>query len=191
VQAPSLARERQRLALGVRWWLCLRSVLPASGSRTNCGNAPVVCAPSRREALLFADFHVSIGDAVRDTAPSLDWVLATSIEPPVIAAQTGSAMLQRAIQEESARSTRLAELVACYSSFLLVFRSPLAAATCGAPIYTGASAAPTLGKRALHPRFRHRALPLRARHLRLRRRSQPRDRGCAQMPGGGVSGRRD
>jgi putative drug exporter of the RND superfamily len=87
--------------------------------------------PSPRKALIFADFHVSPERAVEKTVDELDRTLEEIVRPPVTATQTSFATLSRAIQDESVRSTRIAELVAVpllLLVLLLVFRSPIAAA---------------------------------------------------------------
>ena len=87
--------------------------------------------PGPRKALVLVDFHISAEEAVRDTVPYLDRTLEEEISPPVEATQTGFASLSRAIQDESVRSTELAELIAIpflLIVLLLVFRSPVAAA---------------------------------------------------------------
>jgi RND superfamily putative drug exporter len=87
--------------------------------------------PGPRKALILADFHVGIEQAVRDTVPRLDRTLERVVSPPVRATETGFASLSRAIQQESIRSTERAELIAIpflLIVLLLVFRSPLAAA---------------------------------------------------------------
>ncbi len=86
--------------------------------------------PGPRRALVLIDFHVGTTDAVRDSAPELDSLLAAHTHSPVRATQTGFATLSRAIRDESVRSTRIAELVAVpilLVVLLLVFRSPVAA----------------------------------------------------------------
>ncbi len=96
--------------------------------------------PSPRKALVLADFHVSAEEAVKDTVPYLNRTLEAKTHPPVTATQTGFATLSRAIQDESVRSTQIAELVAIpflLLVLLLVFRSPLAAAI---PLAFGAAA---------------------------------------------------
>jgi putative drug exporter of the RND superfamily len=87
--------------------------------------------PSPRKALILVDFHVDPDTAVRDTVPHLDRTLEEKISPPVRAAESGYASLSRAIQDESVRSTEVAELIAIpflLLVLLLVFRSPVAAA---------------------------------------------------------------
>jgi RND superfamily putative drug exporter len=87
--------------------------------------------PSPRRALILADFHVGIDEAVDDVVPHLESVLERQIRPPVRATQTGYASLSRAIQEESISASERGELIALpilLIVLLLVFRSPIAAA---------------------------------------------------------------
>jgi putative drug exporter of the RND superfamily len=96
--------------------------------------------PAPGKALVLVDFHVDAEQAVKDTVPELEETLEATVRPPVTATQTGFATLSRAIQEESVRSTRIAELVAIpilLAVLLLVFRSPVAAAI---PLLFGAGA---------------------------------------------------
>jgi putative drug exporter of the RND superfamily len=87
--------------------------------------------PSPRRAIVIADFHVGIDEAVNETVPELNEILATSTHPPVRATQTGYATLSRAIQDDSIAATERGELIALpilLIVLLLVFRSPVAAA---------------------------------------------------------------
>jgi len=87
--------------------------------------------PSPRRALVLADFHVGIDEAVDEVVPRLDLILEQQIKPPVRATQTGYASLSRAIQEESIAASERGELIALpilLIVLLLVFRSPIAAA---------------------------------------------------------------
>jgi RND superfamily putative drug exporter len=87
--------------------------------------------PDPRTAILIADFHVGIDQAVDETVPELDRILAAEIRPPVQATQTGFATLSRSIQDDSIDATRRGELIALpvlLLVLLLVFRSPVAAA---------------------------------------------------------------
>jgi RND superfamily putative drug exporter len=87
--------------------------------------------PGPREAILIADFHVGIDEAVNETVPELNELLETRIRPPVRATQTGYATLSRAIQDDSIAATERGELIALpilLIVLLLVFRSPVAAA---------------------------------------------------------------
>ena len=87
--------------------------------------------PGPRRAIVIADFHVGIDEAVDETVPELNRTLATAIRPPVRATQTGYATLSRAIQDDSIAATERGELIAApilLLVLLLVFRSPVAAA---------------------------------------------------------------
>lgn len=87
--------------------------------------------PTPRQALIIADFHVGVEEAVRETVPHLDETLEREIRPPVRATQTGFATLSRAIQDESIKATHHGEMIALpilLIVLLLVFRSPVAAA---------------------------------------------------------------
>jgi putative drug exporter of the RND superfamily len=86
--------------------------------------------PSPRRALIIADFHTEIGEAVKHSVPELDQLLEENVHPPVRATQTGFATISRAIQEESISSAERAELIALpilLLVLLVVFRSPVAA----------------------------------------------------------------
>jgi putative drug exporter of the RND superfamily len=94
--------------------------------------------PSRRKALILADYHVPLAEAMRQTVPSLERALAARIRPPVRATQSGYASVSRALQEESLSATERAELLAApllILVLLLVFRSVVAAAV---PLLFGA-----------------------------------------------------
>ena len=87
--------------------------------------------PSPRRAIVIADFHVGIDEAVNETVPELNRILESTIHPPVRATQTGYATLSRAIQDDSIAATERGELIALpilLIVLLLVFRSPVAAA---------------------------------------------------------------
>ncbi|MEX2448514.1 MAG: efflux RND transporter permease subunit [Solirubrobacterales bacterium] len=87
--------------------------------------------PGPRRAIVIADFHVPIVEAVNETVPRLERTLERRIRPPVDATQTGYATLSRAIQEDSIEATERGELIALpvlLIVLLLVFRSPVAAA---------------------------------------------------------------
>jgi RND superfamily putative drug exporter len=87
--------------------------------------------PGPGRALIIADFHVPIEEAVNETVPELEEILADQIQPPVRQTQTGFATLSRAIQDDSISATERGELIALpilLVVLLLVFRSPLAAA---------------------------------------------------------------
>ena len=87
--------------------------------------------PNPRRAIVIADFHVGIDEAVDETVPELNRVLDETIEPPVRSTQTGYATLSRAIQDDSIAATERGELIALpilLVVLLIVFRSPVAAA---------------------------------------------------------------
>jgi RND superfamily putative drug exporter len=94
--------------------------------------------PGPRRALIIADFHVPIDEAVNETVPRLNETLEETIKPPVRATQTGFATISRAIQDESITASEKGELIALpilLVVLLLVFRSPIAA---GIPLVFGA-----------------------------------------------------
>ncbi len=87
--------------------------------------------PSPRRALILADFHVGITEAVNVIVPRLNRILAEQIHSPVRATQSGFATLSRALQDESISASETGELIAIPALLivlLLVFRSPIAAA---------------------------------------------------------------
>jgi RND superfamily putative drug exporter len=87
--------------------------------------------PSPRRALVIADFHDGVDEAVNDTVPELNRILEEKVKPPVHATQTGFATISRAIQDESITASERGELIALpilLIVLLLVFRSPVAAA---------------------------------------------------------------
>ncbi len=87
--------------------------------------------PTPRRALILADFHNEIKEAVNETVPKLDRTLEEQIHPPVRATQTGFASISRALQERSIDASERGELIAfpfLLIVLLLVFRSPIAAA---------------------------------------------------------------
>jgi len=93
--------------------------------------AVVPLRPSPRRALILADFHVEINEAVNETVPALNQTLEEQIHPPVRATQTGFASISRALQERSIEASERGELIALpflLIVLLLVFRSPIAAA---------------------------------------------------------------
>jgi len=127
LQGPPAALDRQGPAL-IR---ALRSDPSVSTLSPWDRGSVARLRPGPRKALILVDFHVDAETAVRDTVPYLDRTLDERISPPVSAAETGFASLSRAIQDESVRSTALAELIAIpflLIVLLLVFRSPIAAA---------------------------------------------------------------
>jgi putative drug exporter of the RND superfamily len=96
--------------------------------------------PSPRRALVIADFHVGIHEAVRDKVPQLESTLEMVVHPPVFATQSSFATLTRTIQDEAISSAERSELIALpilLIVLLLVFRSPVAA---GIPLAFGAAA---------------------------------------------------
>jgi RND superfamily putative drug exporter len=87
--------------------------------------------PDPRRAIVIADFHVGIDEAVNEKVPELNRILESTIHPPVRSTQTGYATLSRAIQDDSIAATERGELIAMpilLLVLLLVFRSPIAAA---------------------------------------------------------------
>jgi len=87
--------------------------------------------PGPRRAIVVADFHVGIDEAVNETVPELNRILAAQVQPPVRSTQTGFATLSRAIQDDSIAATERGELIALpilLIVLLIVFRSPVAAA---------------------------------------------------------------
>ncbi len=87
--------------------------------------------PKPNRALVLVDFHVPVDEAVTDTVPHLNDVLARQVRPPVRATQSSFASISRAIQDESIEATKRGELIAMpilLIVLMLVFRSPVAAA---------------------------------------------------------------
>jgi len=87
--------------------------------------------PTPRRALILADFHNEIKEAVNETVPKLNQILDEEIQPPVRATQTGFASISAALQERSISAAERGELIAfpfLLIVLLLVFRSPIAAA---------------------------------------------------------------
>jgi putative drug exporter of the RND superfamily len=94
--------------------------------------------PGPRRAIVLLDYHVPLGEAMRDTVPALERRLDAEVEPPLEVLQSGYATVSRALQEESLGATERAELIAApllLIVLLLVFRSVLAAAI---PLLLGA-----------------------------------------------------
>ena len=87
--------------------------------------------PGPRRALILADFHVGVKEAVNDVVPRLDETLEQEVHAPVRATQTSYATISRALQEVSISASERGELIALpflLIVLLLVFRSPIAAA---------------------------------------------------------------
>jgi RND superfamily putative drug exporter len=86
--------------------------------------------PSPRRALILADFHNEIKEAVNDSVPKLEQTIEEEIHAPVRATQTGFASISAALQERSIAASERGELIAfpfLLIVLLLVFRSPIAA----------------------------------------------------------------
>ena len=86
--------------------------------------------PSPRRALILADFHVGIDEAVNETVPQLKRTLEEKIHPPVRATQTGFATHLAGDPGRVDRRRERGELIALpflLIVLLLVFRSPIAA----------------------------------------------------------------
>jgi RND superfamily putative drug exporter len=87
--------------------------------------------PDHDKALVLVDYHVPLAEAMRDTLPALEQIIAGRVRPPVVATQSGYASVSSALQEESLGATERAELLAApllILVLLLVFRSAVAAA---------------------------------------------------------------
>jgi RND superfamily putative drug exporter len=127
VRGPAAAVDRQ----GVELVRSLRRQPEATViSPWDRGSLPAL-RPSPHKALVLVDYHVPLSEAMRDTVPELERVLAQRIRPPVVATQSGFASVSRALQEESLSATERAELLAApllVLVLLLVFRSVTAAA---------------------------------------------------------------
>ncbi|HEX6455879.1 MAG TPA: MMPL family transporter [Solirubrobacterales bacterium] len=94
--------------------------------------------PGPRRALILVDYHVPLDQAIRDSLPVLEETLRRRIRPPVVATQSSFAAISQALQDESVKATRRAELLAApllVLVLLLVFRSLVAAAV---PLALGA-----------------------------------------------------
>ena len=156
------ARRRRSTARGPSWSApCAPATRRSPPSRPGTAARSGACGPSPRQALIVADFHVGLADAVNDSVDELNAILDEQIHPPVQATQTGYATLSRAIQDESIAAAERSELIALpilLLVLLLVFRSPIAAAI---PLVFGAVTVASLARPALHP---HRLV----RHRRLR-----------------------
>jgi RND superfamily putative drug exporter len=87
--------------------------------------------PSARKALIIANFHVDIKEAVNETVPELNRILEEHVKAPVQATQSGYPSISRELQEKSISASEHGELLALpilLIVLLLVFRSPIAAA---------------------------------------------------------------
>ncbi|HEV7615219.1 MAG TPA: MMPL family transporter [Solirubrobacterales bacterium] len=87
--------------------------------------------PGPNRALILADFHVDVKEAVNEVVPRLNALLAREVHPPVRATQTAYASISRALQDVSISASERGELLALpflLIVLLLVFRSPIAAA---------------------------------------------------------------
>jgi RND superfamily putative drug exporter len=128
LRGPPAAVDRQGPAL-VR---ALRASDPAVTTLSPWDRGSVgPLRPSPRHALVIADFHVGLADAVNHSVDELNGVLDSEIHPPVSAVQTSYATLSREIQDKSISAAERSELIALpilLIVLLLVFRSPLAAA---------------------------------------------------------------
>ncbi len=86
--------------------------------------------PSPRKALILVDFHVGLSEAMRETVPRLDALLARRISAPVRVTQSSFASVLKALQDEALSATERGELIAApllLVVLLLVFGSPVAA----------------------------------------------------------------
>lgn len=128
LQGPAAELDRQGPAL-VR---TLRRENPGITTLSPWDRGTVVnLRPDPRRALILADFHNEIKEAVNETVPKLEETLEEQIKPPVRATQTGFASISRALQERSIAAGERGELIAfpfLLIVLLLVFRSPIAAA---------------------------------------------------------------
>jgi len=87
--------------------------------------------PDPNRALIVADFHVEIKEAVNETVDRLNRILDEEIKPPVKVTQTGFATITKALEDRSISASERGELIAfpfLLIVLLLVFRSPIAAA---------------------------------------------------------------
>lgn len=103
--------------------------------------------PRPQRALIIADYHVGIHEAVKDKVPQLERTLDAVVHSPVQATQSSFATLTRTIQDEAISSAERSELIALpilLIVLLIVFRSPVAAA-----IPLGFGAAAVLSSRGL------------------------------------------
>ena len=94
--------------------------------------------PTPRKALIIANYHVDIKEAVNETVPELNALLKRHVRAPVRATQAGYPSISRELQEKSISASEHGELLALpilLIVLLLVFRSPIAA---GIPLAFGA-----------------------------------------------------
>ncbi len=87
--------------------------------------------PDPNRALIIADFHVEIKEAVNETVDDLNQTLEEQIHAPVRVTQTGFATITKALEDRSISASERGELIAfpfLLIVLLLVFRSPIAAA---------------------------------------------------------------
>jgi putative drug exporter of the RND superfamily len=87
--------------------------------------------PDPNRALVIADFHVEIKEAVNETVDELNRTLEEKIHAPVKVTQTGFATITKALEDRSISASERGELIAfpfLLIVLLLVFRSPIAAA---------------------------------------------------------------
>jgi len=134
LQGPAAAIDRQ----GPKLVRALREEYPEVTTLSPWDRGSVGrLRPGPRRALIIADFHAPVAEAVKETVPDLNVTLEETVEPPVTATQTGFATISRAIQKESIEAAERGELIALpilLVVLLLVFRSPLAA---GIPLLFG------------------------------------------------------
>jgi RND superfamily putative drug exporter len=103
---------------------------PAPAARKLPAPPPGTPSNSRSRALILLDFHVPPSEAMRETVPRLEEILAANTHRPVQAIQSGYATISRSLQHESLAAAERAELLAApllLLVLLLVFRSVLAA----------------------------------------------------------------
>jgi RND superfamily putative drug exporter len=87
--------------------------------------------PNPNKALILANFHVDVDQAVDKVVPRVERVIGEDINPPVRASTAAYATISKALQQESIAATEQGELIALpvlLIVLLLVFRSPVAAA---------------------------------------------------------------
>lgn len=95
--------------------------------------------PSRRKALILADFHVPLAQAITITVTRLDRLLSAHVSAPVRARAASYASVAKAIQDQSITVAQRGEEIVTpilLIVLLLVFRSPIAAAI---PLVFGAT----------------------------------------------------